>query len=385
MKKRIIINVSSLNYPLSGIGVYTYELIKRFHNDPYYEVLYHRSGKVTKEFPKISKIEYLFRRYKYVYKISYFLLYFYRIFKKIIIGFDKELEFYDNENTVYFGPNYYCPFDFSGKKIVTIHDLSVFKYSDYHPSARVRIITADIFSAINNADMLITDSPYTRDEIIGFFDYKKVKKIRAIPLGAKEIFYKKYLQNHIEGVLKTYGLNYKKYLISVGTIEPRKNIERLIEAYHLLPKKTKKEYKLAIAGISGWNNSALLDSIRSMEKKNQIVFLSNLSDELLSFLYSGAKLTIVPSIYEGFGLPVVESIESGTPVICSNTSSLNDIIQDSQYKFNPLDAKEISQLINKSLTNIHFYNNLDNYCGNLKNKYSWNKTYDALKKVINNL
>ena len=124
-----------------------------------------------------------------------------------------------------------------------------------------------------------------------------------------------------------------KFVLFVGSIEPRKNLKNSLLAYNSLPDSFKKEYKFVLAGFKGWNNLEVMKIIN--EKQKNIVYLGYLSDHELAYVYNLATVFLYPSLYEGFGLPVLEAMASGTPVITSNTSSLPEVAGDAAVLIDP--------------------------------------------------
>jgi glycosyltransferase involved in cell wall biosynthesis len=139
-----------------------------------------------------------------------------------------------------------------------------------------------------------------------------------------------------------------KFILAVGSIEPRKNLKNALLAYNSLPQAFKREYKFVLAGFSGWNNEEIMNSIR--REKENIAYLGYLSDPDLAYLFNLASLLIFPSLYEGFGLPPLEAMACGTPVIVSNSSSLPEVCKDAAYYIDPLSVESIREGIVKVIS-----------------------------------
>ena len=135
--------------------------------------------------------------------------------------------------------------------------------------------------------------------------------------------------------------------MAVGSIEPRKNLKNLLSAYAKLGRNFKDEYHLILVGAPGWNNQDIVDEIKSLNQ--WVKYTGYVSDDELAKLYTQASLFIYPSIYEGFGIPPLEAMACGTPVIVSNASTLPEVCADAAYYIDPLDVKSITQSMVKVL------------------------------------
>ena len=145
-----------------------------------------------------------------------------------------------------------------------------------------------------------------------------------------------------------YNLEYQRYSLYVGTIEPRKNLVVLLDAYSKLPLPLRMQYPLILTGYEGWNNEAIFKRIKAAEREGWVRYLGYLPAEELPVIFSGARTFCFPSLYEGFGLPVLEAMASGVPVVCSNSSSLPEVMGDAGLMCTPEDVDGLSQLLLKA-------------------------------------
>jgi glycosyltransferase involved in cell wall biosynthesis len=288
---------------------------------------------------------------------------------------------------IYHGTNFYVP-KFSGKSIATIHDLSIFKYPQFHPSARVKFMEKEIKHTLENASLIITDSEYTKQEIADYFTYAP-SKIIAIPLGIDENFTVLDSQNiALNQFLHAYKLQYKKYILCVATIEPRKNIETLLNAYEKLPEYVKQEYPLVLVGSKGWNSNALHTKIQKLMHTGYVHYLGYVPEQNLPLLINGAKIFVFPSIYEGFGLPVLEAMACGVPVITSNTSSILEVSggNDASIVLDPYNVDAFEASIIHLIYDAALYENKVTKAMAHAKKYTWaqtvNNTLAAYKLLI---
>ncbi len=245
---------------------------------------------------------------------------------------------------IYHSPNFVLP-NFEGKKITTIHDLSTIRYPQYHPSARVSFVNKAIDDALTYADHIITDSEFVKRELIQLFGGNK-NKITAIPLGADQS-YRVRGAGECQNVLALYKLKYKEYFLFVSTIEPRKNLIRLLQAYKIYREKSPNGYPLILVGGKGWNNQAVFDEINIMQDKGWVKYLGYINQTHVPTLYSAARALLFPSVYEGFGLPVLEAMQSGTPVLTCKDSSMSEITGSSAVLIEVNDVEMMAKQIKR--------------------------------------
>jgi len=158
------------------------------------------------------------------------------------------------------------------------------------------------------------------------------------------------LKSRLRGI----GIDYP-YILYLGTLEPRKNVERLIEAFIQLKKKQINE-KLLISGIKGWDYQSIFDKVASLGVEKEIIFSGFIPNELIPFLYNGASAFVYPSLYEGFGLPVLEAMACGVPVVTSNVSSLPEVAGDAAILINPYSVDELADGIWRILSDEELRN-----------------------------
>jgi len=241
------------------------------------------------------------------------------------------------EDHLFHSPNYFLP-PFDGPSVATIHDLSTLLYPEFHPASRAAFMNAELPKITQRASHLITDSEFVRRQVMAQFSWP-AHKVTAIALGVDVRFHPRNALETRE-VLEGYGLAHGCYTLCVATIEPRKNIERLIQAHLALPEALRLRYPLVLAGSAGWNSEALHQRIEQLQGPG-LRYLRYVPQERLHALYAGARLFAFPSIYEGFGLPVLEAMASGVPVLISDSTSLSEVGGTAAWKVNPLDVDAI--------------------------------------------
>jgi alpha-1,3-rhamnosyl/mannosyltransferase len=235
---------------------------------------------------------------------------------------------------VFHGTNFYLP-PHDGPSVATFHDLSMFRFPQFHPPERVKFMHREIPLTLKRASFLISDSEFIRQEIIDYFGWP-AEKIRAVPLGVSDEYCPRNPEE-VDGVLQQYQLHYGQYALFVSTIEPRKNIETLLRAYERLPHLVRNAYPLVLAGGYGWQSEAIHARIERGVQQGWLRYLGFVPEATLPCLFSGARAFVYPSLYEGFGLPVIEAMASGLPVLISNRSSLPEVAQGAALVVEPED------------------------------------------------
>ena len=317
---RVAIGATSLVKPLTGIGFYTLNLAKVLSKRPNLKIEYLYANKCSKALeiinaPILSKIKKLIRQnIPYAYYV-----------RRAILQYIFDLAVRKKKFDLYHEPNF-IPKKFDGPTVITVHDLSYIRFPEAHPVERVEMMEKMLPPAIDVADCIIADSYYTKREIMLEFDVSD-EKIHVTHLGKSEEFYPR-LPSEVTGVTNKFSLVFGEYNVVVGTIEPRKNLIQAIRAYKLLPDEVAKSFPLAIIGARGWKEADVLTELNSLTEQGKAKVLGYVDSDDLPALYTGAKCLLFPSIYEGFGLPVLEAMACGTPVIACNSSSIPEVIED---------------------------------------------------------
>ncbi|MGF6742039.1 glycosyltransferase family 4 protein [Paraburkholderia atlantica] len=233
---------------------------------------------------------------------------------------------------LFHSPNYFLPRTVEGG-IVTVHDLSVFKYPETHPAERIKHFETSFLATLERVSHVITDSEATRREVIDYFGWSP-ERITSIALGVEEKFCQRAAPT-IATELAKHGLAYGSYSLCVSTLEPRKRVDRLLAAYLDLPNPLRVRFPLVLAGSAGWLSDTLREQIAQGEREGWVRYMGFVDEAFLPLLYSGARAFLYPSVYEGFGLPVLEAMASGVPTLTSNSSSLPEVASGAAWLVEP--------------------------------------------------
>ncbi len=244
------------------------------------------------------------------------------------------------------GPNYFLPPQVESG-IITVHDLSVFRYPETHPAARIVEFERQFASSLARARHVITDTETVRQEVIAYFSLRE-EQVTAVPLGV-DAHYRPHSADELGPVLAALGLRSGGYALCVSTFEPRKKIVELLAAWQRLPKDVRNAVPLVLAGAAGWRNEALHQKIEAGVAAGWLKHLGFVPEASLPPLYAGATLFLYPSIYEGFGLPPVEAMASGVPVIVAERSCLPEVCGGCARFVDPDDAEGFSAAIAAAL------------------------------------
>ncbi|MBR7748478.1 glycosyltransferase family 4 protein [Undibacterium sp. BYS107W] len=250
------------------------------------------------------------------------------------------------KNAVFHGPNYFVPKTHL-PSVVTIHDLSIYRYPQWHPKARIERMQMAIPEAIERASLILAISESTRRDIIDQFQIP-AERVQVTLLGVDQNYHPR-TSIELAPVLSKFGLSMNAYSFFVSTIEPRKNLTNLIAAYRLLPIAMRQRWPLVLVGGGGWQSEDIHADIQRAVGEGWLKYLGFVDQADLPVLYAGARLFTYPSWYEGFGLPIAEAMASGVPVLTSNCSSMPEVAAGAARLVEPGDVDSIREGLAQAL------------------------------------
>lgn len=340
---KVVLSVEPVRFPLTGIGRYTYELAQRLACSPDIAVLHYMAGRrFLPALPSArdeSSGSYSLKR---AIQKNYLGIEAYRLLMPLLKG----IALKGHSDFIYHSPNYYLP-PFKGLRVATFHDLSPFTWPQCHAPQLARFMRKELEQTLRRADRLITDSEFVRQELAAYFNWP-LDRIDAVPLASSAEFHPR-APHQLLGALTKYNLEPGGYSLFVGTIEPRKNLDTLLDAYQHLPLALRTRWPLVLTGYQGWRNEGIHRRLETARREGWARYLGFVPSEDLPLLFAGARLFTFPSVYEGFGLPILEAMSSGVPVVCSNNSSLPEAAGAAALMCQAEDTCALAGLIHKGL------------------------------------
>ncbi len=365
-----------------GSGVSTYakkltEAASKIDSNTQFEIVRHwlPFKKFTAPIPITSHLKY--RLVKWFPPVVYF-----QVFKRFgtFIPYDllalKRYKYFLFFNFVSF------PLSKKTKGIIVVHDLAFLYFPEYIQAKNLAYLKRFLPKSVKRAAYIITVSENSKKDIIKHYKVPS-EKIVVIPNAIDPGIFKPANKTEINHVKEKYRLP-KKYIHFHGNIEPRKNIQGLLSAYELLPSKLKTEYSLVLSGGKGWNDDQIHSQIAKLKKTGHEIVLTGYVDneDGLAAIYSGASLFVYPSFYEGFGIPPLEAMACGIPVITSNASSLPEVVGDAAILVSPQDAPQLSKEIAKVLSNAKLRKNMIDRGLARARMFSWDSSAKKLIELL---
>jgi glycosyltransferase involved in cell wall biosynthesis len=281
---------------------------------------------------------------------------------------------------VFFTPSHYAPRFSPVPTVMSIMDVAYMRFPELFNANDLYQLKNWTAYSVKNAKKVLTISNASRDDIIKAYAVHKEKVvtiypgIKIMPSLEPRIFGMNQLQ-------KKYHLS-DQFILFVGTLQPRKNIARLIEAFSKVSSENHNDLQLVIVGKKGWQYEEILAAPEKFGVEDHVKFLENVTDEELQIFYKHALCYVLPSLYEGFGLPVVEAMQRGCPVITSNVSSLPEAGGDAALYVDPTDVDDIAAKITKLIDDEELRKELIAKGKKQIEKFSWEKSAKETLAVL---
>ncbi len=366
-KLNIGINIRFIQTTISGIGKYVLELVKglaKVDTTNKYTLYEYGHTQVVK--PAENK------------NITYVVPSFYSSSRTMRIFWEQFFfPWYLKKNRIdiFHGPSFMLPVINSCKSIITVHDLTFIRYPESFTISTKIYYWLFFKRSLKNANMIIADSEATKKDIIKYFNIHP-RKIEIIYLGVDDKF--KVIKNKslIVNVRKKYKLP-ESFFLFTGVLSPRKNIEGALRAFSSL----KTKHKFVVVGAKGWLYKSIFDIVEKLKINEKVIFTGYIDADDLHLVYNAAEALVFPSFYEGFGLPILEAMACGCPVITSNISSMPEVAGDAAILVNPRNIEQISVAMKTIVTNRAMKIQLIKKGLIQAKKFTWEKTAKETKAL----
>ena len=284
---------------------------------------------------------------------------------------------------IFHSPDFVLPPVRGAKTLVTVHDLSFIRYPQCADANLRAYLNKVVPRSVHRADLVLADSQSTKDDLVELLGVE-ARRIEVVYPGVEERFRPIEDQALLEKVRERYDLP-PRFILGLGTLQPRKNFSRLIEAYSLLVARHP-SLRLVIAGGKGWLYEEIFATVEQLGLEDKVIFPGFVADEHLPALYNLADLFVFPSLYEGFGLPPLEALACGAPVITSDASSLPEVVGEAGLMVEATDAEALAEAMNRVLEDNTLRERIIAKGMKQAKKFTWEKAaakllslYEALK------
>ena len=247
---------------------------------------------------------------------------------------------------LFHSPDFVLPPVRRARTIVTVHDLSFMRYPQYADRNLVAYLSSVVPRSLRRADLILADSEWTRQDIIALLGMP-AEKVAVVPAGVGNEYHPVDDQSALEAARQRYRLP-QRFILHVGTLEPRKNLIRLLEAFAGINAHVPDVY-LVLVGAKGWLYEDIFATVERLGLSHQVVFPGYVAEADLPLVYNLASLLAYPSLYEGFGLPPLEAMACGVPVVCSNSSSLPELVGNAALMVAPEDTDGLAAALRLAL------------------------------------
>jgi glycosyltransferase involved in cell wall biosynthesis len=381
---KVAVNIHCLHPPLTGIGHYARHLLQAMLDDPRVEAVVgvsHRGWHSQQEVVDIvthaqgyqpagaesalSLAKRILRRVPGVGRLRARLNY--------SLQQRQTRQFQDY---LYWEPNYLL-LPLANRSLTTVHDLSHIRYPEFHPSERLRELAA-LPRTLERAGGVATVSEFTRAELADVYGLDAAKIAVVSPAVSQR--FRPHAPAECEAVRQRLGLP-PSYILFAGTLEPRKNLPRLLEAYSALPAQMQAQHKLVLVGGDGWHPEEFEATIKRLDNRN-ILRLGYVSYEDLPAIFSAATIFAYPSLYEGFGMPVLEAMASGTPVVTSNVASMPEVAAGAALLVDPCCSEELTEQLLMLLEDEQQREHMSGHGLREARRRSWQASYTQLQAAL---
>lgn len=353
----------------SGIGTYTYEIAKQLKNDEIFEF----QGNVfnfMERHDNTAALDGISMPINVCKSIPYGL--YRRIWNMIPICYSSVIS---NQADLSIFFNFIVPPRVEGKVATVIHDVTYLRNPETIKKSNLKHLLRGIEYSIERSDKVIATSQFTKTELqrLLLVPKEKISVVHSAPSISTEL-------EPFAGVCERFGIK-TNYILFVGTIEPRKNIVRLLTAFEKMKSYYGIHHQLVLAGGKGWRDEDIRRKLSESKYKEDIILTGYVKAAEKNTLYKYADAFVFPSIYEGFGMPPLEAMHWNCPVVCSNVSSIPEIVGDAAEFVDPLDDNSIAEGMMRVITDHNLANRLRINGEEQTKKFTWERSAEELKQV----
>lgn len=366
---RVALELEPCKRKRAGIGAYTYELARRLKNQDGLEFCGHLFNFAGRD--NCSELIQTLRMPIHECRLFHYGIY-RRIWKFVPITYDNLFE-EKPDLTIFF--DYIVPPHISGYVVTAIHDMTCFRFPDTVDKKNLSRIVGGLPYSLKRSSHILTDSEFSKKEICEFLNVaeEKISVIYAAPSLSEQC-------GNFQDCARKWGIQ-RPYLLYIGTIEPRKNIIRLLKAFELLKERHNIPHQLVLAGGKGWKTEGIYRTASVMRHAVDVSFTGYVSSEEKNTLYQNADAFVFPSIYEGFGMPTLEAMHCGCPVVCSNAASLPEVVGSAAELVDPMDIESIAEGIMRVLSDQVYAQSLVEKGRAQEKKFTWEESAQRLVKI----
>lgn len=366
---KVALELQPCHWDRSGIGTYTYELAKRVHDGDgleFFGNLFNFCGRkdnatlldgITMPVYENKLLTYgVYRRLWYYLPLHYRYM------------FPQKADL-----SVFF--NFISPPDIDGRVITVMHDLTYLRYPETMKKSNLKHLMRGMPHSVERSDRIVTVSEFSKRELQELLHIPEEKI--SVVYNAPSLVDESANEDHVR---EKYGIQ-GEYILFVGTIEPRKNIERLLRAFDLLKDESKIPHKLVLAGGKGWQDESIFQSVKQLRHGDDVILTGYVSAAEKNTLYQKASVFVFPSIYEGFGIPPLEAMAWGCPVVSTTAASLPEVVGDAAEMIDPFSVESIAEGILRVLSDAEYAQKLRERGYVQAKRFSWDSSAKQLTAI----
>ena len=374
---RVVVNATPLLGNLTGVGQVTSEIARRLARSEAFDIDYFTPLKTFSDFEEIGRKSFPLFCLRVIKTLFRSLP-----FKETLRDISSQIGHAACTYDLYWEPNFIPLDSIAARRVITtVHDMSSIEHPEWHPKDRIDFFSKNFFSKIGRSDMVVTVSQFTRDRFLELQSEVSADRVRVIPCGINHDRFRPLPPEQVEAFRTSHKLP-ERFVLFVGSIEPRKNLDTLLAAYEQLPPERRAACPLVLVGDVGWKNREIYRRIVGLGRGVRTFgYLKNPAD--LALMYNAATVFVYPSLYEGFGIPPLEAMACGTPVCLSSIPVFHEIYgQDAAAYADPHDPDALAAALIRLLDDEPHRNLLVQKGLTLAKRYTWDRVYEQYAELF---